>query len=51
VKKILLVDDNEPDRVLYKRYLGRQLGHERLTLCEATSGEEALAAYAAERPD
>ncbi|NML66560.1 hybrid sensor histidine kinase/response regulator [Hymenobacter sp. RP-2-7] len=51
MKKILLVDDNEPDRVLYRRYLGRQLGHERLALCEATSGEEALALYAAERPD
>ena len=51
MKKILLVDDNEPDRVLYKRYLGRQLGHERLLLCEANTGAEALALYAAERPD
>ncbi|MGI4834328.1 MAG: sensor histidine kinase [Janthinobacterium lividum] len=51
MKKILLVDDNEPDRVLCKRYLGRHLGHERLVLFEATSGEEALAVYAAERPD
>ena len=37
--------------MLYRRYLGRQLGHERVVLCEATSGEEALAMYSTERPD
>jgi len=51
VKHILLIDDNEADRVLYRRYLGRQMGHERMELHEAASGEEALALYAELRPD
>ena len=51
MKHILLIDDNEADRVLYRRYLGRQLGHERMELHEAASGEEALALYAELRPD
>ena len=51
MKKILLVDDNEYDRVLYKRYLGNHLGHERLQLSEAATGEEALAAFRRVKPD
>ncbi|UOQ73158.1 sensor histidine kinase [Hymenobacter cellulosilyticus] len=51
MKKILLVDDNEHDRMLYKRYLGKQIGHERLEIVEATSGEEGIALFRRERPD
>ncbi|RZL16479.1 MAG: hybrid sensor histidine kinase/response regulator [Hymenobacter sp.] len=51
MKKILLVDDNKQDRELYRRYLGKQLGHERLQFTEATSGQEATALFASERPD
>lgn len=51
MKKILLADDNEIDRVLYRRYLGQQLGHERIEYVEATSGEEAIRLFAEHRPD
>ncbi|UOG77536.1 hybrid sensor histidine kinase/response regulator (plasmid) [Hymenobacter tibetensis] len=51
MKKILLVDDNELDRVLYKRYLSRQQHYERMELYEAASGEEALALFEAVQPD
>ena len=51
MKRILVIDDNEPDRVLYRRYLGQQLNHERLTISEAASGEEALALFTHQRPD
>jgi signal transduction histidine kinase len=51
VKKILLIDDNEQDRQLYRRFLGKQLGHERVEITEAISGEEAVAQFARVRPD
>ncbi|MGI4862683.1 MAG: response regulator [Janthinobacterium lividum] len=51
MKKVLLVDDNEHDRTLYKRYLKPQPGEERLELHEVSSGEEALALFAQVRPD
>jgi len=51
VKKILLIDDNEQDRLLYKRFLGRQLGHERIEISEATSGTEAMATFVRVQPD
>ncbi|MGI4741201.1 MAG: response regulator [Janthinobacterium lividum] len=51
MKKILLVDDNEQDRLLYKRFLGRQLGHERVEISEATTGAEAMAAFVNVQPD
>lgn len=51
MKKILLIDDNEQDRLLYRRYLGKQLGHERIELSEATTGEEAVAQFTAVLPD
>jgi signal transduction histidine kinase len=51
VKKILLVDDNEHDRMLYKRYLKAHAGEEAMELHEASSGEEGLALFAALRPD
>ena len=51
MKKILLVDDNEADRMLYRRYLKRQEGYERLEFQEATSGEEAFALFREYEPD
>ena len=51
MKKILLVDDNEQDRTLYRRYLSKSEGHERLEFREAATGAEARAAFATYRPD
>jgi DNA-binding response OmpR family regulator len=51
LKKILLVDDNEQDRMLYKRYLKPQPGDESLEIHEAASGEDALRLFAQLRPD
>ncbi|RYU78794.1 ATP-binding response regulator [Hymenobacter persicinus] len=51
MKKILLVDDNEQDRMLYKRFLGKQIGHERLEIYEADSGQDALTTFQAQQPD
>ncbi|MGI4761223.1 MAG: sensor histidine kinase [Janthinobacterium lividum] len=51
MKKILLIDDNEQDRQLYRRFLGKQLGHERIELAEAATGAEAIAQFMATQPD
>jgi signal transduction histidine kinase len=51
VKKILLVDDNEHDRMLYKRYLKPLPGEERMELFEATSGHDAVELFQQLRPD
>lgn len=51
MKKILLADDNVTDRVLYRRFLGKQLGHERVEFYEATSGADAVSLFAQVRPD
>lgn len=51
MKKILLVDDNEQDRTLYKRYLKPLEGEERLEIHEACSGEEALTLFRQVQPD
>lgn len=51
MKRILLVDDNPHDRLLYRRYLGQQMGPENIELVEAASGEEGLALFQAQRPD
>lgn len=51
MKKILLIDDNEQDRQLYRRFLGRQLGHESVAIAEASSGDEAVAQFVAMQPD
>ncbi|QKG56871.1 response regulator [Hymenobacter sp. BRD128] len=51
MKKILLIDDNEQDRQLYRRFLGKQLGHESVTIEEAASGEEAVAQFMKLQPD
>ncbi|MFD2717347.1 ATP-binding protein [Hymenobacter monticola] len=51
MKKILLVDDNEQDRALYRRFLGRHLGFESISFEEAATAEEARAQFVAHRPD
>jgi len=51
VKKILLVDDNELDRMLYKRYLGKRGDCKHFETYEAASGEEALEQFRALQPD
>jgi signal transduction histidine kinase len=51
VKKILLIDDSEHDRTLYKRFLRKHLDAERLTFSEASTGEEARAQFLLHRPD
>ena len=51
MKRILLIDDNAQDRLLYRRFLGQQAGFERLEIAEASSGEEGLALFDALRPD
>ncbi|SFQ53656.1 ATP-binding response regulator [Hymenobacter arizonensis] len=51
MKKILLVDDNEQDRVLYKRYLSRHPQCGPMEFYEAGYAEEALALYQSVRPD
>ncbi|MVN77938.1 response regulator [Hymenobacter sp. HMF4947] len=53
MKKILLVDDNEQDRLLYKRFLKVEegSGDERMELFEAASGEEALVMFRQVQPD
>ena len=51
MKRILLIDDNEQDRLLYRRYLTKPAGRERLELHEAATGDEGLALFAALRPD
>ncbi len=51
MKRILLVDDNEQDRALYKRFLSKHAGHERLEFSEAATGEEARLLFCTHRPD
>lgn len=51
VKKILLIDDNEQDRVLYKRYLRRALGAPEFVIEEAASGQEGAALFQRWQPD
>ncbi|WP_162303645.1 hybrid sensor histidine kinase/response regulator [Hymenobacter sediminis] len=51
MKKILVVDDNEQDRMLYKRYLRKYAGQEPFELYEASSGEEGVAAFRTYQPD
>nr|WP_262904964.1 hybrid sensor histidine kinase/response regulator [Hymenobacter pini] len=46
-----MADDNVTDRVLYRRFLGRQLGYESLEFYEAVSGEIAIEMYKQLRPD
>lgn len=51
MKKILLVDDNEHDRMLYRRLLRKQAGQQAFDIYEADSGAEAQAQFLAQRPD
>ena len=51
MKKILLVDDNEHDRMLYRRLLRKQAEQQVFDIYEAESGEEARAQFLAQRPD
>lgn len=51
MKRILLIEDNAADRLLYRRYLDQQSGGERLQFEEAASGAEGLALFAAWHPD
>ena len=51
VKNILLIDDSEHDRTLYKRFLRKHLDAERLTFSEASTGEEARTQLLLHRPD
>ena len=51
MKKILLIDDNPQDRLLYQRLLAAQPGQERLEIHEASDGAEGLAQFRELRPD
>jgi signal transduction histidine kinase len=51
MKRILLLDDNAADRLLYRRFLTQVPGGERLEIEEASSGEEGLALFETWRPD
>ncbi|RAK62953.1 ATP-binding response regulator [Hymenobacter edaphi] len=51
MKKILLVDDNEHDRMLYRRLLRKQAEHQEFQIFEADSGDAARAQFTAHRPD
>ena len=51
MKRILLIDDNASDRLLYRRYLAPREGFERLEVVEAATGEEGLAQFREQQPD
>ena len=51
MKRILLIDDNADDRLLYRRYLAPRAGLERLEVVEAATGEEGLALFRQQPPD
>ena len=51
MKKILLIDDNLEDRVLYRRFLGQQVGFHQFEITEATSGADGLEQFQLHRPD
>ena len=51
MKKILLIDDNLEDRVLYRRFLGQQVGFHQFEVTEATSGADGLEQFQLHRPD
>ena len=48
--RILIVDDSPEDRVLYRRLLGQDEGHD-YRILETDSGEEGLALCQNEQPD
>jgi signal transduction histidine kinase len=51
VKRILLIDDNPEDRMLYRRFLGQQSGFQRLEIVEASSGADGLEQFRLQQPD
>ena len=51
MKKILIIEDNTQDRMLYRRFLGPQPGQESLEIHEATDGAEGLIRFREVRPD
>ena len=51
MKKLLIIDDNAQDRVLYRRFLSPEQGQERLEIHEAADGVEGLALFQQLRPD
>jgi signal transduction histidine kinase len=51
VKRILLIDDNPQDRMLYRRYLGQGMASMRVETADATSGEEGLTLFKEWKPD
>jgi len=51
MKRILLIDDDPQDRLLYRRFLEQQAGLEGMEIAEASSGEEGLALFDTFRPD
>lgn len=51
MKRILLIDDNPQDCLLYRRYLRPQPGRERLEVHEAATGQEGLALFQTLQPD
>jgi signal transduction histidine kinase len=51
VKKILIIDDNPQDRMLYRRFLSPQEGLESLEIHDATDGAEGIALFRQVCPD
>ncbi|MBH8569536.1 hybrid sensor histidine kinase/response regulator [Microvirga sp. STS02] len=51
MKRILLIDDNPEDRMLYRRFLGQQSGFQRLEIVEASSGADGLEQFRLQQPD
>ncbi|GAB3588634.1 sensor histidine kinase [Hymenobacter daeguensis] len=51
MKRILLIDDNPEDRMLYRRYLGQGMATMRVEIADASSGEEGLARFREWQPD
>ena len=51
MKRILLIEDDAADRLLYQRYLAPRPGLERLEVVEAATGAEGLALFRSQRPD
>ncbi|AII53604.1 sensor histidine kinase [Hymenobacter sp. APR13] len=51
MKKLLIIDDNPADRLLYQRLLRPQEGQERFEITEASDGAEGLVRFTELRPD
>ena len=51
MKKILIIEDNTQDRMLYRRFMGPQPGQEGLEIHEATDGADGLIRFREVQPD